>query len=84
MNELQELVQERGMRIDKTEEELRSDLADWIDLTQKKQIPTSLLLLSRTLMINVTASDTTEQLSATLKGNEGKKIIDVYFRTKFQ
>lgn len=66
-SELKALVEERGMRIDKTEEELRIDLAGWIDLTQKQQIPTSLLLLSRTLMINVTAGDTAEQLSQTLK-----------------
>jgi len=59
--EVRELVQERGMRVNKDLANLRVDLSGWIDLTQTQKIPTSLLLLSRVLMIAAPHSDNPQQ-----------------------
>lgn len=46
--ELQEACRDRGMRAaDLTEEGLRMQLQQWLDLSQNKEVPVALLLLSR-------------------------------------
>eukprot|EP00494_Astrolonche_serrata_P028916 UN29183 len=64
-SELSELLQERGMRVDKVPFELRRDLQGWFDLTQIKNTPVLLLILSRSLMINATAKDDNEAIRST-------------------
>jgi len=66
-NEVINLAQERGMRVDKTMFDLRRDLKNWIEMTQNKKMPTSLLLLSRTLMVTAGAEDVTAQIAGVLK-----------------
>merc|ERR1719219_814989 len=66
-NEIVALMQERGMRVDKTMFDLRRDLRNWLELTQNKKVPISLLLLSRTLMVGAVATETTEQIANVLK-----------------
>merc|ERR1719354_1090244 len=66
-NEVIALAQERGMRVDKTMFDLRRDLKNWIEMTQNKKMPTSLLLLSRTLMVTAGAEDVTAQIAGVLK-----------------
>merc|ERR550534_2189283 len=47
--------------------DLRRDLKNWIEMTQNKKMPTSLLLLSRTLMVTAGAEDMTAQIAGVLK-----------------
>lgn len=64
--ELQAACRARGMRaMGVSEERLKSQLQQWLDLHLHEQIPTSLLLLSRALYLPETLS-TTDQLQATL------------------
>jgi len=63
---LVELLQERGMRVDKNLFDLRKNLENWLQLTQHKEVPTSLLLISRSLMIKDAHVDETAALQATL------------------
>jgi len=63
---LLELLQERGMRVDKTPFDLRKDLDDWLNLTQNSEVPTTLLLISRMMMIKGISVDETEALQKTL------------------
>ena len=64
--ELQEACRARGMRgLGVPKERLRDQLQQWLDLHLTANIPTSLLLLSRTLYLSETLS-TEEQLKATI------------------
>ena len=55
--ELQNANQERGMpAYGLAEEELKTQLGDWIDMSLKYKVPPSLLLLSRTLYTLVRSS----------------------------
>lgn len=64
--ELQAACRSRGMRAyGMTEERLRSQLAEWIDLSLNAKVPPSLLLLSRALMVPEDV-DVGEKLKATL------------------
>lgn len=64
--ELQSAVRARGMRaLGVSEERLKLQLQQWLDLHLTQKIPTSLLLLSRALYLPETLS-TTEQLKATI------------------
>ncbi|XP_038045476.1 mitochondrial proton/calcium exchanger protein-like isoform X2 [Patiria miniata] len=64
--ELQGACQARGMRaLGVPVERLKSQLQQWLDLHINEQIPTSLLLLSRTLYLPETLS-TPDQLKATI------------------
>lgn len=64
--ELQDACRQRGMRsFGVPEQRLRSQLGQWLDLHLKHKVPTSLLLLSRTLYLPETLS-VEEQLRATL------------------
>ncbi|OWF38429.1 LETM1 and EF-hand domain-containing protein 1, mitochondrial-like [Mizuhopecten yessoensis] len=64
--ELQSAVRARGMRaLGVSEERLKLQLQQWLDLHLTQMIPTSLLLLSRTLYLPETLS-TSEQLKATI------------------
>lgn len=64
--ELQQACRARGMRAyGLSEERLRLQLTQWLELSLKEKVPPSLLLLSRTLYLpeNVAAPDT---LAATI------------------
>lgn len=64
--ELQDACRARGMRsLGMPEQRLKFQLSEWLDLHLDHKIPTSLLLLSRTLFLpeNLTAED---QLKATI------------------
>lgn len=64
--ELQNACRSRGMRAyGMTEERLRSQLMEWIDLSLNAKVPPSLLLLSRALMVPEDV-DVGEKLKATL------------------
>ena len=64
--ELQEACRARGMRsLGATEERLKSQLSQWLDLHLHHKMPTSLLLLSRALYLPETL-DTPSQIKATL------------------
>ncbi|XP_063933496.1 mitochondrial proton/calcium exchanger protein-like [Zophobas morio] len=53
VSELQTACQDRGMRaIGITIERLRSQMRQWLNLNIKEKVPTTILLLSRALMIN--------------------------------
>lgn len=66
LSELQNACRARGMRAyGLSENQLKKQLKEWIDISLNDKVPTSLLLLSRALMIpeNVTTSD---KLKATI------------------
>ncbi len=66
VRELQSACRARGMRaLGVSEDRLRLQLQQWLDLHLSENIPTSLLLLSRALFLPETLS-TTEQLEATI------------------
>ncbi|XP_072112699.1 mitochondrial proton/calcium exchanger protein isoform X5 [Mobula birostris] len=67
VNELQAACRTRGMRaLGVTEERLRNQLKQWLDLHLNQQIPTSLLLLSRAMFLPDTLSPA-DQLTTTLQ-----------------
>lgn len=64
--ELQMACQARSMRAyGVSTEKLKSQLSQWLDLSVNEKVPTSLLLLSRALMLPDTIA-TTDQLKATI------------------
>ena len=66
LSELQEACRSRGMKsFGVTQERLKSQLSQWLDLHLEAKIPTSLLLLSRALYIPQTL-DTAKQIKATI------------------
>ena len=65
--ELQNANQERGMpAYGLAEEELKTQLVDWIDMSLKYKVPPSLLLLSRTLYTLVRSSCDASSHSTTI------------------
>jgi len=65
--ELQQACKARGMRAyGLTEERLRFQLKEWIDLSLNEQVPPTLLLLSRTMLIS-DDSITTDKLKETMR-----------------
>uniref|UniRef100_A0A8D0A9B4 Mitochondrial proton/calcium exchanger protein n=1 Tax=Sander lucioperca TaxID=283035 RepID=A0A8D0A9B4_SANLU len=67
VNEVQAACRVRGMRsLGVTEERLREQLAQWLELHLNQQIPTSLLLLSRAMFLPDTLSPA-DQLKTTLQ-----------------
>ncbi|XP_030626477.1 mitochondrial proton/calcium exchanger protein isoform X2 [Chanos chanos] len=67
VNELQAACRVRGMRaLGVTEERLREQLKQWLELHLNQQIPTSLLLLSRAMFLPDTLSPA-DQLKTTLQ-----------------
>ncbi|XP_013867270.1 mitochondrial proton/calcium exchanger protein [Austrofundulus limnaeus] len=67
VKEVQTACRVRGMRsLGVTEERLREQLSQWLDLHLNKQIPTSLLLLSRAMYLPDTLSPA-DQLKTTLQ-----------------
>lgn len=66
LGELQQACRARGMRAyGLSAERLRSQLAQWLDLSMNKKVPPSLLLLSRAFMLPETIP-TTDKLKATI------------------
>ncbi|CAO1404525.1 unnamed protein product [Diamesa tonsa] len=66
LSELQSACRARGMRAyGISEERLRIQVQEWINLSMNEKVPTSLLLLSRALMLPESA-DTGDKLKATL------------------
>ncbi|KAK9891833.1 hypothetical protein WA026_016632 [Henosepilachna vigintioctopunctata] len=64
--EVQQACRARGMRAyGLSEERLRSQLSQWLDLSLNEKVPPSLLLLSRALMLPETIP-TSDQLKATI------------------
>ncbi|XP_045466840.1 mitochondrial proton/calcium exchanger protein [Harmonia axyridis] len=64
--EVQQACRSRGMRAyGLTEDRLRSQLSQWLDLSLNEKVPPSLLLLSRALMLPETIP-TSDQLKATI------------------
>lgn len=64
--ELQQACRARGMRAyGMSEDALRNQLAQWLELSLEKKVPPSLLLLSRALFLPETIS-TSDQLKATI------------------
>ncbi|XP_062296415.1 mitochondrial proton/calcium exchanger protein isoform X1 [Scomber scombrus] len=67
VNEVQAACRVRGMRsLGVTEERLREQLVQWLELHLNQQIPTSLLLLSRAMFLPDTLSPA-DQLKSTLQ-----------------
>ncbi|XP_028250968.1 mitochondrial proton/calcium exchanger protein isoform X2 [Parambassis ranga] len=67
VNEVQAACRHRGMRsLGVTEERLREQLSQWLELHLNQQIPTSLLLLSRAMYLPDTLSPA-DQLKTTLQ-----------------
>uniref|UniRef100_A0A3B5K7T7 Mitochondrial proton/calcium exchanger protein n=1 Tax=Takifugu rubripes TaxID=31033 RepID=A0A3B5K7T7_TAKRU len=67
VNEIQAACRVRGMRaLGVTEERLREQLSQWLELHLNQQIPTSLLLLSRAMYLPDTLSPA-DQLKTTLQ-----------------
>lgn len=67
VNEIQAACRVRGMRaLGVTEERLREQLSQWLELHLNQQIPTSLLLLSRAMFLPDTLSPA-DQLKTTLQ-----------------
>ncbi|XP_061599686.1 mitochondrial proton/calcium exchanger protein [Cololabis saira] len=67
VNEVQAACRVRGMRsLGVTEDRLREQLVQWLELHLKQQIPTSLLLLSRAMYLPDTLSPA-DQLQTTLQ-----------------
>ncbi|XP_037602931.1 mitochondrial proton/calcium exchanger protein isoform X8 [Sebastes umbrosus] len=67
VNEVQSACRVRGMRsLGVTEERLREQLVQWLELHLNQQIPTSLLLLSRAMFLPDTLSPA-DQLKTTLQ-----------------
>ncbi|XP_068436880.1 mitochondrial proton/calcium exchanger protein isoform X6 [Clinocottus analis] len=67
VNEVQAACRARGMRsLGVTEDRLREQLIQWLELHLKQQIPTSLLLLSRAMFLPDTLSPA-DQLKTTLQ-----------------
>lgn len=65
-SELQQACRSRGMRaLGMSEERLKTQLAQWLDLSLNEKVPPSLLLLSRAFMLPETIT-TTEKLAATI------------------
>uniref|UniRef100_A0A1B6CH06 Mitochondrial proton/calcium exchanger protein n=1 Tax=Clastoptera arizonana TaxID=38151 RepID=A0A1B6CH06_9HEMI len=65
-SELQQACRARGMRaLGMSEERLKAQLEQWLDLSLNKKVPPSLLLLSRAFMLPETTT-TTEKLKATI------------------
>jgi LETM1 and EF-hand domain-containing protein 1 len=77
--ELQEACRQRGMRsFGVSEQRLRSQLGQWLDLHLNQQVPTSLLLLSRALYMpeNLSPED---QLRATLSALPAETMVSMMF-----
>lgn len=92
-NELQQACRARGMRAyGVSEERLRKELRNWLDLSLNEKVPPSLLLLSRALMVpdhvptsyklKATISALPEQVVTQTKAAIGEKEGKLDFKTK--
>ncbi|XP_072932523.1 mitochondrial proton/calcium exchanger protein [Epargyreus clarus] len=92
-SELQQACRARGMRAyGVSEERLRKELRNWLDLSLNEKVPPSLLLLSRALMVpdhvpttyklKATISALPEQVATQTKAAIGEKEGKVDFKTK--
>lgn len=68
MWELQQACKARGMRaLGMSEEQLKSQLKQWLDLSLNEKVPPSLLLLSRAFILReAVPRSTTEKLAAAI------------------
>merc|ERR1719471_1975666 len=57
LSELNSALRERGMRVDKSEDEARTRMNKWIALSLTHKIPTSLLIMSRAFNIRLERMD---------------------------
>ncbi|XP_038214087.1 mitochondrial proton/calcium exchanger protein [Zerene cesonia] len=94
-SELQQACRARGMRAyGVSEERLRKELRNWLDLSLNEKVPPSLLLLSRALMVpehvpttyklKATISALPEQVAMQTKAAIGEKEGKVDFKTKME
>lgn len=92
-SELQQACRARGMRAyGVSEERLRKELRNWLDLSLNEKVPPSLLLLSRALMVpehvpttyklKATISALPEQVATQTKAAIGEKEGKLDFKTK--
>ncbi|XP_045449708.1 mitochondrial proton/calcium exchanger protein isoform X2 [Melitaea cinxia] len=92
-SELQQACRARGMRAyGVSEERLRKELKNWLDLSLNEKVPPSLLLLSRALMVpehvpttyklKATISALPEQVATQTKAAIGEKEGRLDFKTK--
>ncbi|CAH0587092.1 unnamed protein product [Chrysodeixis includens] len=92
-NELQQACRARGMRAyGVSEERLRKELRNWLDLSLNEKVPPSLLLLSRALMVpehvpttyklKATISALPEQVATQTKAAIGEKEGKLDFKAK--
>lgn len=92
-SELQQACRSRGMRAyGVSEERLRKELRNWLDLSLNEKVPPSLLLLSRALMVpehvpttyklKATISALPEQVATQTKAAIGEKEGKLDFKTK--
>lgn len=78
--ELQQACRARGMRaLGVAEEKLRSQLSQWLELSQKENIPPSLLLLSRVLFLpeHLPAA---EQIKATIQALPQEVVTEAKYK----
>jgi LETM1 and EF-hand domain-containing protein 1 len=79
--ELQDACRQRGMRsLGVSEQRLRSQLSQWLDLHLTNQVPTSLLLLSRALYMPEHLSPE-DQLRATLSALPAETMVSGTFHS---
>lgn len=84
-SELQQACRARGMRAyGLSEQRLRSQLEQWLDLSLNEKVPPSLLLLSRALLLPETVP-TSDQLKATISSLPENLVCSMYhYYTAFQ
>lgn len=79
-SEVAKACRDRGIREELSKSVMRAQLSDWLDLSQKREIPSSLLIMSRAFLYarsdeGVEAKD--EELAATLGSMPEDVIMDV-------
>lgn len=78
--EVAKACRDRGIKEGTSYSQMRKQLADWLDLSQKKEIPSSLLIMSRALLYtkaDSTAQESEESILETLGSLPEDVIMDV-------
>lgn len=78
--EVEKACRDRGIREEMSNKEMRKQLGDWLDLSQRKEIPSSLLILSRAFLYTSSdgsAESNEEGLAETLGSMPEDVIMDV-------
>lgn len=75
--EVAKACRDRGIREEASSQWMRKQLADWIELSQKREIPSSLLIMSRALLYSRSDEYAEEGLRETLGSMPDDVIMDV-------